>query len=91
MCNAWRDEIEKLLLFAGLFSATVTAFSIESYKWLREDATEISARLLLQISNQLNVTANYLQTTPSTQVPFSSDPRSIRINVFWFLSLVLCL
>ncbi|TFK17735.1 hypothetical protein FA15DRAFT_604485, partial [Coprinopsis marcescibilis] len=41
MCRGWKDEIDKLLIFAGLFSATVTAFTIESYKWLspEPDAT----------------------------------------------------
>ncbi|KIL55911.1 hypothetical protein M378DRAFT_559788, partial [Amanita muscaria Koide BX008] len=46
MCEAWRDEIEKLLIFAGLFAATVTPFVIDSYKWLQEDNAAASTKLL---------------------------------------------
>ncbi|TFK37107.1 hypothetical protein BDQ12DRAFT_608446 [Crucibulum laeve] len=67
MCNAWRDE-------AGLFSAAVTAFTIESYKWLQLDSSDVSVQLLQQISVQLD------------PMPTSA---AVRINIFWFLSLTL--
>lgn len=35
MCDVWKDEIQNLLIFAGLFSAVVTAFTIESYQLLK--------------------------------------------------------
>ncbi|PFH47361.1 hypothetical protein AMATHDRAFT_87764 [Amanita thiersii Skay4041] len=94
MCDAWRDEIEKLLIFAGLFSATVTAFLVQSYRWLQEDHTETTALLLAHISLQLNnLVANTNATSPPMMAhsPFVPTEQSIRINVFWFLSLVLCL
>ncbi|EJD44222.1 hypothetical protein AURDEDRAFT_27370, partial [Auricularia subglabra TFB-10046 SS5] len=34
ICKAYREEIDTLLVFAGLFSAVVTAFTVESYQWL---------------------------------------------------------
>ncbi|KAF8878878.1 hypothetical protein BD779DRAFT_1676698 [Infundibulicybe gibba] len=37
-CAGWNSEIDSLLTFAGLFSAVVTAFTIESYKWLQPDS-----------------------------------------------------
>ncbi|PFH46085.1 hypothetical protein AMATHDRAFT_156374 [Amanita thiersii Skay4041] len=58
ICDAWKDDIEKLLIFAALFSATVTAFTVESYQWLQEDYTQTSALLLAQISLQVNAIAN---------------------------------
>ncbi|PFH48305.1 hypothetical protein AMATHDRAFT_65791 [Amanita thiersii Skay4041] len=89
ICDAWKDEIEKLLIFAGLFSATVTAFTIESYQWLQEDYTQTSAQLLVQISAQLSTSGT---NTPTTGIqPFTPTARSVRINAFWFLSLVLSL
>jgi hypothetical protein len=38
---------------AGLFSAVLTAFVVESYQSLQEDYTKTSADLLRQISHQL--------------------------------------
>ncbi|ESK93796.1 hypothetical protein Moror_13098 [Moniliophthora roreri MCA 2997] len=82
----WRDDIDTLLVFAGLFSAVVTAFLIESYQWLSEDPADTTVILLTRISMQLNGS-----TSISEQAPFESDPSSIRINCFWFLSLIFSL
>ncbi|KAF9044185.1 hypothetical protein BJ165DRAFT_1330552, partial [Panaeolus papilionaceus] len=54
MCDAWKEEVDKLLIFAGLFSATVTAFTIESYKWLSEEPEDVSVKLLGFIASQLS-------------------------------------
>ncbi|KAK7017070.1 hypothetical protein VNI00_018710 [Paramarasmius palmivorus] len=81
MVAGWKEDIDTLLVFAGLFSAVVTAFLIESYQWLSEDTTVV---LLTQISEQLNGT----QTQPT---PFTPEASSIRINCFWFLSLIFSL
>ena len=78
---------------AGLFSAVLTAFNIESYKLLQEDPAETSAALLAQISAQLgsgtasSVSPSYLGSSSS----FRPDTRSVRINILWFSSLVLSL
>ncbi|KAK7030297.1 hypothetical protein VNI00_014219 [Paramarasmius palmivorus] len=79
MILGWKEDIDTLL--AGLFSAVVTAFLIESYQWLSEDTTVV---ILTQISQQLNGT----QTKPAS---FTPDASSIRINCFWFLSLIFSL
>ncbi|KDR67793.1 hypothetical protein GALMADRAFT_1061877 [Galerina marginata CBS 339.88] len=89
MFKAWKGEVDNLLIFAGLFSATVTSFTIDSYKWLQEasddQALQILARMSLQLSQGLsNVSA--LLVPPS---PFSVSGSAVRINIFWFLSLTL--
>ncbi|KAJ7105638.1 hypothetical protein C8R44DRAFT_639037 [Mycena epipterygia] len=43
---------------AGLFSASLTAFLIESYKTLNRDPGDITVHLLSQISQQLAASAN---------------------------------
>ncbi|KAF9478481.1 hypothetical protein BDN70DRAFT_789468, partial [Pholiota conissans] len=48
-CDAWKDEVQNLLIFAGLFSAVVTAFLIESYKLLLPDPNDTVISLLTQI------------------------------------------
>ncbi|KAK1218455.1 hypothetical protein PQX77_018868 [Marasmius sp. AFHP31] len=85
--KGWKDDIDTLLVFAGLFSAVVTAFTIESYKWLSEDPSSQSIAILAQISAQLN---NQNITSPEP-TPFTPSSSVIRINVFWFLSLILSL
>ncbi|KAF9552344.1 hypothetical protein CPC08DRAFT_647016, partial [Agrocybe pediades] len=92
-CDAWKEEVQNLLIFAGLFSAVVTAFAIESYKLLQPDPDDnmfnvvahIAVRLDNPTSSSLGIFSN--QAAP----PFSPSPSAIRVNIFWFLSLVLSL
>ncbi|KAI3614343.1 hypothetical protein WG66_000277 [Moniliophthora roreri] len=87
MVKDWKEDIDTLLVFAGLFSAVVTAFVIESYQWLSEDPTDTTVAILVQISMQLNTS----QSIIPERVQFEPDASSIRINCFWFLSLVFSL
>ncbi|KAL0062918.1 hypothetical protein AAF712_010239 [Marasmius tenuissimus] len=70
---------------AGLFSAVVTAFTIESYQWLQEAPEDTTVVLLKQISQQLNGSSI---PEPDT---FEVSSSVVRINVLWFLSLILAL
>ncbi|TFK36544.1 hypothetical protein BDQ12DRAFT_243838 [Crucibulum laeve] len=91
-CDAWRDEVDKLLIFAGLFSAAVTSFSIESYKLLQSNPDEIAVQLLSDIFIQLNSAGNFTSTSlTDIQKDFSPEASAVRINIFWFLSLTLSL
>ncbi|EIW55553.1 uncharacterized protein TRAVEDRAFT_86592, partial [Trametes versicolor FP-101664 SS1] len=54
MIQDWKEEIDTLLVFAGLFSAILTAFNIESYKLLQQQPEDATAAILTQISAQLN-------------------------------------
>ncbi|EJD38972.1 hypothetical protein AURDEDRAFT_187574 [Auricularia subglabra TFB-10046 SS5] len=89
LCNGYREEIDTLLVFAGLFSAVVTAFTIESYQWLQDDPNDAIIGLLSQIarSGSLNNSETVAVRSPSG-LP---GPASARINAFWFLSLTLSL
>ncbi|KAF9053036.1 hypothetical protein BJ165DRAFT_1607801 [Panaeolus papilionaceus] len=75
MCNAWMDEIQNLLILAGLFSGIVTAFVIETQKLLQEDPTTTSALFLAHIASQLAANSTH----------------AFRINALFFLSLVVSL
>ncbi|KAF9649502.1 hypothetical protein BDM02DRAFT_3186261 [Thelephora ganbajun] len=46
MARNWKEEIDTLLVFAGLFSAVTTAFIIDSYKWFRQGPTKASVQPL---------------------------------------------
>ncbi|KAJ3555286.1 hypothetical protein NM688_g2665 [Phlebia brevispora] len=83
-------NLDALLVFAGLYSAILTAFLIESSKNLQSDLTE---QLLRQIAGQ---TANYsfhggyLNSTynPSQMAPFEVATSDIPVNVCWLASLI---
>ncbi|KAL0567878.1 hypothetical protein V5O48_014120 [Marasmius crinis-equi] len=87
--NSRVEDLNTLLVFAGLLSAVVTAFTIESYQSLREDPADLTVALLAQISQQLTQTTPSLPMTQSQ--PFHPSSSSVRINCFWFLSLILSL
>jgi len=73
-------------LKAGLFSAVVTAFIIESYKALKQDPSEVLlSRILAQLEGRVNGTD--IPTTPR----FTPTHSDIRVNVLWFLSLIFSL
>ncbi|KAK1219621.1 hypothetical protein PQX77_017668 [Marasmius sp. AFHP31] len=85
LVGGWKEDIDTLLVFAGLFSAVVTAFTIESYQWLQEAPEDTTVALLKQISQQMNGTS---VREPDT---FSVSSSDVAINVLWFLSLIIAL
>ncbi|KAK0437181.1 hypothetical protein EV421DRAFT_1075943 [Armillaria borealis] len=82
--SSWTEEMNTILIFAGLYSAVVTAFLIESYQWLSEDPIEA---LLTRISSQLDPATN----TSSINASFTPSSSNVVINVAWFSSLILAL
>ncbi|KAK0463548.1 uncharacterized protein EV420DRAFT_1264087, partial [Desarmillaria tabescens] len=57
VCKGWKEEIDTLLVFAGLFSAVTTPFIIDSYKWLYNSASTNSdtAFLSAHAEERINV------------------------------------
>ncbi|KAF5325004.1 hypothetical protein D9619_009818 [Psilocybe cf. subviscida] len=93
-CNAWKDEVQNLLIFAGLFSAVVTAFIIESYQRLQPDPNDAIVSLLAHIAEKLDnpsVNATVSVASIVSDTNFSPSRSNININIFWFVSLVLSL
>ncbi|PSS35564.1 hypothetical protein PHLCEN_2v1475 [Hermanssonia centrifuga] len=92
-----KDDIDTLLVFiaqAGLFSAVMTAFIVESYKTLQQDTDQETVQLLQQISRQLNsyvINLTFFNSTfsvPSNPQSFEPPLSAIRINALWFASLI---
>lgn len=76
----------------------MTAFIIDSYKWLQQDNTQIMIRLLVQISSQLPTPQplpSFISTSSTSLGSDSADFRptmsSVWINVLWLLSLLFSL
>ncbi|KAJ6480511.1 hypothetical protein C8R47DRAFT_1018861, partial [Mycena vitilis] len=83
--------MEGMLIFAGLFSASLTAFLIESYKTLNPDSGDTTALLLAQISRQLAASANGTSFPIPPATPFTPPASSLVCNILWFISLGLSL
>ncbi|KDR66600.1 hypothetical protein GALMADRAFT_30567, partial [Galerina marginata CBS 339.88] len=76
----------------GLFSAVVTAFVIESYKTLQPDPSSAMIDLLSHIATRLDNPLNELEVSSiASAASFSPPSSSIRVNILWFLSLILSL
>ncbi|EJD36684.1 hypothetical protein AURDEDRAFT_23862, partial [Auricularia subglabra TFB-10046 SS5] len=88
MCVAYREQIDTLLVFAGLFSAVVTAFTVESYQWLHSDPGDVSVLLLAHIADILSPNQTALKLPPTSAL---SDSAAACINTYWFVSLTLSL
>ncbi|KAK7024759.1 hypothetical protein R3P38DRAFT_3532470 [Favolaschia claudopus] len=93
LVESWKSDMEGLLIFAGLFSASLTAFIIESYRALNPDSGDLTVELLGQISLQLAASANgsTFQLPSSPPPPFTPPLTSLICNGFWFISLGLSL
>ncbi|KAF7967941.1 hypothetical protein HWV62_32477 [Athelia sp. TMB] len=87
--ESWLKDMDGILIFAGLFSASVTAFIIESYTGLMPDPNQQTIALLQQISQQLN--GGSVQSQTSMSDSFTPTSSTLRVNAFWFLSLCLAL
>ncbi|PFH52091.1 hypothetical protein AMATHDRAFT_190438 [Amanita thiersii Skay4041] len=93
ICTKWKDEIDKLLIFAGLFSSVVAGFSVQSYTWLQKNPSDITNRLLASIVIQLNSSSIVPDVVMINDllVPKKTDSWAVQVNIFWFLSLSLSL
>ncbi|KAF8489971.1 hypothetical protein F5888DRAFT_1621438, partial [Russula emetica] len=93
-----KDKMDSALIFAGLYSAVLTGFLIDSKGKLKADPTDRieyylqqHSIILSQISRQLASIAPQV-SVPSTPPPpfpaFHPSTSSIRVNVFWFMGLI---
>ncbi|KAG8965671.1 hypothetical protein FRC03_000306 [Tulasnella sp. 419] len=78
------SDLDALLIFAGLFSASNVAFIVEAYKELRRDNVDTTNDLLrIIIHNQIDPN----QPVTDNKRVFKVDGRAIRINALFFASL----
>ncbi len=79
---------------AGVSSAVLTAFNVESYHLLQPDPSDPTLAVLKQISAQLNGYTftppflNATNTTVPTVSPFQAPAAAVWLNSLWFSSLV---
>ncbi|KAJ7909332.1 hypothetical protein B0H13DRAFT_1714890, partial [Mycena leptocephala] len=88
LARIFNSDLDPLLIFAGLFSAILSAFLIEIRKGLEEDLQSITNSLLIiLIENQHN------SAGPQISGPSSFEPTSASrwVNGLWFSSLMFSL
>ncbi|KAK0239621.1 hypothetical protein EDD85DRAFT_731717, partial [Armillaria nabsnona] len=97
MVEEIRDNVDVLLVFAGLFSAVVTTFVVQTSQNLQADYVQVSASLLFELVLVQRAIAN---GSPVNTVPVSSlNPQTafvpaatdVWVNGLWFTSLFLSL
>ncbi|KAI0331619.1 hypothetical protein GY45DRAFT_1209831, partial [Cubamyces sp. BRFM 1775] len=102
LVERWVKEIDTYLVYAGLFSAILTAFNVESYQLLQPAPPDPSPGILQQISLQLSSLSYTSPLINSTHPAFSPSEASITalsavplwavwLNALWFSSLILSL
>ncbi|KAJ7481924.1 hypothetical protein FB451DRAFT_1130356, partial [Mycena latifolia] len=76
---------------AGLFSASLTAFLIESYRTLSPDQGQVTIAILAHISQQLAAGSNSSAFELPSPRESSPTATSLACNILWFISLCLSL
>ncbi|RDX48802.1 hypothetical protein OH76DRAFT_1404351 [Lentinus brumalis] len=100
MVERWNKEIDTLLVYAGLFSAILTAFNVQSYPLLTPPPPDQVLLALQQISSQLSSYSVSSSSVNATYPAFNLQPSSpspppeqwvVWLNAVWFASLIFSL
>ncbi|KAK0186003.1 hypothetical protein F5146DRAFT_936741, partial [Armillaria mellea] len=97
MVEESRDNVDVMLVFAGLFSAVVTTFVAQTYQNLQVDYTAMSASLLYEsvlIQRAIANGSTVNSIPPSSLNPsiaFAPTTTDVWVNGLWFTSLFLSL
>ncbi|KAH9960914.1 hypothetical protein BC827DRAFT_1132445, partial [Russula dissimulans] len=91
--ESWKGNADGILVFTGLFSATVAGFITEGYKSLSPDSGDETVLILVRISEQLAGLSNgthvsAVDPAALTGSSFSPSASAFWLNVLWFASLV---
>ncbi|TDL23812.1 hypothetical protein BD410DRAFT_720459, partial [Rickenella mellea] len=96
MVNGMNHSLDVLLVFAGLFSAVVTTFVVQSSLSLQPDYTQMSLLLLtesiaLQRAAAEGISASSVPPTGDLVSLFRPSFQSRLVNSLWYISLALSL
>ncbi|EIW54215.1 uncharacterized protein TRAVEDRAFT_78900, partial [Trametes versicolor FP-101664 SS1] len=102
MIKRWKEEIDTYLVFAGLFSAVLTTFNVQSYLLLQPAAPDPSIAILYQISSQFasfSINYPFINSThpsssggrPNPDAPPPVPRWAVWLNTLWFSGLILSL
>ncbi|KAG8939304.1 hypothetical protein FRC03_006393, partial [Tulasnella sp. 419] len=86
LIKSFAGDLDTLLIFAGLFSATNTAFIVESYKDLKQDSSDLTNNLLRNMMRTIHQSSSFTEADLLLD-PVRPSGRSIVVNSFFFASL----
>ncbi|KAJ7150302.1 hypothetical protein C8R46DRAFT_1124555 [Mycena filopes] len=93
LVECWKADMNSILIFAGLFSGSLTTFIVESYGTLSPaapDPSQAALVLALQLLASQSHGANYTLPAPLLAphtTPFVPPTSALICNTLWFLSL----
>ncbi|KAF9059342.1 hypothetical protein BDP27DRAFT_1238974, partial [Rhodocollybia butyracea] len=93
MVGELSDSLDILLVFAGLFSAVLTTFVVQTSQSLSQDYTQLSASYLSELTLLVHANTNStaISNIPLTSTAFAPAILDLWINGLWFASLTISL
>ncbi|KAJ6556040.1 hypothetical protein B0H19DRAFT_869344, partial [Mycena capillaripes] len=91
LVESWKADMEGMLIFSGLFSASLTAFLLESYRTLQPDTGAATVELLTRIVQELAANSSSASVPSPDGSKFQPTPSSLVCNALWFISLTLAI
>ncbi|KAK0501246.1 hypothetical protein EDD18DRAFT_729096 [Armillaria luteobubalina] len=93
MVEGWRDALDVLLVFAGLFSAVVTTFVAQTSQSLQVNYGQVTATLLIELIDVQRSAANgsLVNGIPRSDLTFRPSASDSWVNGLWSTSLCLSL
>ncbi|KAJ3710830.1 hypothetical protein C8R42DRAFT_561236, partial [Lentinula raphanica] len=93
MIEGLGGSLDVLLIFAGLFSAVLTTFVVQTSQALSVNAATTSTSYLKEISTILRANGNIstISQIPATNTIFTPATGDIWVNGLWFISLTIAL
>ncbi|KAF8258407.1 hypothetical protein EI94DRAFT_1622425, partial [Lactarius quietus] len=89
MTENWKADADGILIFTGLFSASVAALISVSIQDLRPNAQVTSNFYLANIYEAIADPNRANISTPFSPPPFSPPNYAVWVNALWFLSFVM--
>ncbi|KAH9009415.1 hypothetical protein EDB83DRAFT_2234833, partial [Lactarius deliciosus] len=92
-----KGDMDGVLIFAGFFSIALASFLVDKIHDLQADPAQQmvyyqqqNVALLAQISQQVSTLAPQVSIPSALPLPyvFNLNPSDVRVNAFWFMSLV---
>ncbi|KAK0217180.1 hypothetical protein IW262DRAFT_1276067, partial [Armillaria fumosa] len=91
MLGEWRDTIDVLLVFAGLFSAVLTTFVVQTSQRMQPDYSKASMLLLFEILKATVSNDSQISIPPCPTALSSPSYSDVWMDTLWFVSLMLSL